>query len=45
MTVLLEERVLIMAPRGRDAPVIEQVLVRAGLAGQVCADAAAWADC
>ena len=45
MTVLLEERVLILAPRGRDAPVIEQVLVRAGLAGQVCADAAAWADC
>ncbi|CAO4155567.1 histidine kinase [Methylorubrum thiocyanatum] len=40
-----EERVLILAPRGRDAAVIEQVLDRAGLAAAVCADVTEWVSC
>lgn len=33
-----EERILILAPRGRDAQVIEQVLTRAGTSCMVCAN-------
>jgi len=40
-----EERVLILAPRGRDAAVIEQVLDAAGLAAAVCADVTEWVSC
>ncbi len=40
-----EERVLILAPRGRDAAVIEQVLDRAGLAAAICADVTEWVSC
>lgn len=36
-----EERILILAPRGRDAQVIEQVLTRSGTRCTVCADYAA----
>ena len=37
-----EDRVLVLAPRGRDAAVIEQVLHRAGVATRACPDLAAW---
>ena len=37
-----EDRVLILAPRGRDAAVIEQVLRRAGVSAGPCADLPAW---
>ena len=37
-----EERFLILAPRGRDAAVIEQVLGRAGVSAGICADLQAW---
>ena len=40
-----EERALILAPRGRDAAVIEQVLARSGIDKAVCADAAEWVTC
>jgi len=40
-----EERVLILAPRGRDAQVAEQVLARAGTDADVCPDMAGWLDC
>jgi signal transduction histidine kinase/CheY-like chemotaxis protein len=40
-----EERLLILAPRGRDAAVVEQVLSRSGKAVAVCADAAEWLGC
>ncbi|WP_375453830.1 ATP-binding protein [uncultured Methylobacterium sp.] len=37
-----ESRVLILAPRGRDAGVIEHLLARSGTAVAVCADPATW---
>jgi signal transduction histidine kinase len=37
---VLEERILIVAPHGRDAEVAEQVLSRAGMTCSICADAA-----
>ncbi|MCJ2008486.1 ATP-binding protein [Methylobacterium sp. J-092] len=37
-----ETRVLILAPRGRDAVVMEQLLAKSGTAATVCADGAAW---
>ena len=37
-----ESRVLILAPRGRDAAVMAQLLARSGTAPTVCADGAAW---
>ncbi|KAA0107799.1 PAS domain-containing sensor histidine kinase [Methylobacterium sp. P1-11] len=40
-----ERRVLILAPRGRDAEVIEQVLNRAGTPTTVCADLFDWVTC
>ncbi|BAU88646.1 PAS/PAC sensor hybrid histidine kinase [Methylorubrum populi] len=40
-----EERVLILAPRGRDAAVIEQVLARSGIDKAACADVAEWVAC
>ena len=33
----MDERVLVLAPRGRDAAVVEQVLVRAGMSCAICA--------
>lgn len=39
------ERILILAPRGRDTAVIEQVLGRAGMRCQVCADLACLRRC
>ena len=33
-----EERIIILAPRGRDAEVMERVLSRAGSVCEVCAD-------
>ena len=33
----MDERVLVLAPRGRDAAVVEQVLVRAGMSSAICA--------
>ena len=40
-----EHRVLILAPRGRDATVIEQVLARSGTAAKICPDSAGWLAC
>ena len=40
-----EERALILAPRGRDAAVVEQVLDRSGIASAVCADVTEWVAC
>jgi len=40
-----ERRVLILAPRGRDAEVIEQVLNRAGTPTTVSADLSDWVTC
>jgi signal transduction histidine kinase len=40
-----EHRVLILAPRGRDAAVIEQVLVRAGTSTEICPDLDGWIEC
>ena len=37
-----EESILILAPRGRDAAVAEQVLVRAGAQAAICSDLAGW---
>ena len=37
-----ETRVLILAPRGRDAVVMERLLAKSGTRVTVCADAAAW---
>ena len=37
-----EERVLILAPRGRDAAVIEGVLDRSSIRAKVCANVAEW---
>ncbi len=37
-----EERVLILAPRGRDGAVVEQVLARAGTSAAVCPDLRTW---
>ena len=39
------ERLLILAPRGRDAPVIEQVLERNGMDGQICPDLSSLRAC
>ncbi|GJE60215.1 PAS domain-containing hybrid sensor histidine kinase/response regulator [Methylobacterium trifolii] len=39
-----ENRVLILAPRGRDAIVIEQLLAKSGTAVTRCADGRAWVD-
>ncbi|SFM36046.1 PAS domain-containing hybrid sensor histidine kinase/response regulator [Methylobacterium pseudosasicola] len=39
-----EERVLILAPRGRDAAVAEQVLARAGTQAAICPDLSGWLD-
>jgi signal transduction histidine kinase/CheY-like chemotaxis protein len=40
-----EERVLILAPRGRDGAVAEQVLARAGTRAETCPDVAGWLAC
>jgi signal transduction histidine kinase/CheY-like chemotaxis protein len=40
-----EDRVLILAPRGRDAAVVEQVLARSGVPTTICADFSAWVAC
>ena len=40
-----EERVLILAPRGRDAQVAEQVLARAGTRAEACPDISGWLAC
>jgi signal transduction histidine kinase/CheY-like chemotaxis protein len=40
-----ELQALILAPRGRDATVIEQVLARSGTAAKVCPDLAGWIAC
>jgi PAS domain S-box-containing protein len=40
-----EERILVLAPRGRDAAVVEQVLARSGNATAICADTADWVAC
>jgi signal transduction histidine kinase/CheY-like chemotaxis protein len=40
-----EERVLILAPRGRDAQVAEQVLDRAGTRAEACPDISGWLAC
>jgi signal transduction histidine kinase/CheY-like chemotaxis protein len=40
-----EGRVLVLAPRGRDASVIEQVLNRAGTPTGTCADLPDWVTC
>jgi signal transduction histidine kinase len=40
-----EERVLILAPRGRDAAVAEQVLARAGTPAEACPDISGWLAC
>ena len=39
-----EARVLILAPRGRDAAVAEQVLARAGTQAVICPDLDGWLD-
>ena len=39
-----ETRVLILAPRGRDAAVVEQVLARAGTPAAICPDLPGWID-
>ena len=41
----MRERMLVLAPRGRDAQVIEQVLRREALASQVCLDLACMRRC
>ncbi|CAO4186288.1 histidine kinase [Methylorubrum aminovorans] len=40
-----EERALILAPRGRDAAVIEQVLNRSSIDNVVCTDVTEWVGC
>ena len=40
-----ESRIAILAPRGRDAAVIEQVLTKAGDATSTCADVSSWVAC
>lgn len=40
MMIADSERVLILAPRGRDAPVAAQVLLESGITSQICDDAA-----
>jgi signal transduction histidine kinase/ActR/RegA family two-component response regulator len=40
-----EERILILAPRGRDAQVVEQVLARAGTRAEACSDISGWLAC
>ncbi|WP_238256306.1 PAS domain-containing protein, partial [Methylorubrum podarium] len=45
MSASPEERVLILAPRGRDAAVVEQVLDRSDIANAVCADVTEWVAC
>ncbi|MGH1570487.1 ATP-binding protein [Methylobacterium sp. P31] len=40
-----EERVLILAPRGRDGVVAEQVLGRVGTRAQTCPDVTGWLAC
>ncbi|MDR7040294.1 signal transduction histidine kinase [Methylobacterium sp. BE186] len=40
-----EGRVLVLAPRGRDACVVEQVLNRTGTPTATCADVADWVTC
>lgn len=42
---LLEERVLILAPRGRDGAVAEQVLARSGTRAETCPDVGGWLAC
>lgn len=37
----MEERILVLAPRGRDAQVIEQVISGEGIRAHICADASA----
>ncbi|MCJ2137066.1 ATP-binding protein [Methylobacterium sp. J-026] len=39
-----EDRVLILAPRGRDASVMASLLDKAGTASAICADVTAWLD-
>jgi PAS domain S-box-containing protein len=41
----VEERIVILAPRGRDAAVMEQVLRRGGLTVHVCGDLAHMREC
>ena len=41
----MTERILILAPRGRDAAVIQQVLERDGVRGQICLDLAGLRVC
>ena len=38
----IESRILILAPRGRDAGVIEQLLAKAGTPACICPDVATW---
>lgn len=40
-----EGLVLILAPRGRDAAVIEQVLAKSGTKAKICSDPAHWLSC
>src|SRR5689334_6353100 len=40
--VAAENRVLILAPRGRDAGVIEQLLTKSGTPACICPDVATW---
>ncbi|MBX9932669.1 MAG: PAS domain-containing protein [Methylobacterium sp.] len=44
-TVKKEGRIVILAPRGRDAAVIEQVLSKSGNLSTVCSDLSNWMDC
>ncbi|MGX7705186.1 ATP-binding protein [Methylobacterium sp. Gmos1] len=44
MPVAHEERILILAPRGRDAAVIGQVLAGTGAPAQACPDLTGWLD-
>lgn len=39
-----QHRVLILAPRGRDAAVIKETLARSGTVSRVCVDSAAWCE-
>ncbi|HEY8610967.1 MAG TPA: sensor protein, partial [Roseomonas sp.] len=41
----MSERILILAPRGRDAQVIEQVLRREGMISQICSGLACLQNC
>ncbi|APX86056.1 hybrid sensor histidine kinase/response regulator [Methylorubrum extorquens] len=40
-----EERILILAPRGRDGAVAQQVLARAGTRAETCLDVSGWLSC